>query len=177
MATLILLNGPPGAGKSTLARMYAEAHPMTLNLDIDGVRDMLGQWRSDPHSAGLLARSVVLAAARVHLAAGYDVVIPQFLGRLTFVEQAEALAWEAGVTFRMVVLLDSEENSLRRFAARGPVDGQPVSDEEFALMYNRLLAIVAARPNVTVVPTMEGEMARAYRDLVAALSALPEVLA
>ena len=69
MATLILLNGPPGGGKSTLARMYAEAHPLTLDLDIDLVRDMLGQWRSDPHSAGLLARAAVLAAARVHLTA------------------------------------------------------------------------------------------------------------
>jgi predicted kinase len=172
---LILLNGPPGAGKSTLARMYAEAHPLTLNLDIDQVRDMLGQWRSDPYSAGLLARSAVLAAARVHLAAGYDVVIPQFLGRLMFVEQAEALAREIGVAFRMVVLLDSKENSLRRFAARGPVDGRAVSDEEFAGMYDRLLAIVAARPNATVVPTAEGEVGRAYRDLVAAVATIHPV--
>jgi predicted kinase len=167
---LILLNGPPGSGKSTLARMYAEAHPLTLDLDIDQVRDMIGQWRSAPGPAGLLARAAVLAAARVHLAAGHDVVIPQFLGRLTFVEQAEALAAAEGAAFRMVVLLDSEENSLRRFARRGPVDGRPVSDEEFAQMYGNLLTVLAARPDAAVVRTRDGQVERAYRDVVAALT-------
>lgn len=169
MATLIVLNGPPGAGKSTLARMYAEAHPLTLVLDIDQVREMIGGWRSDPHSGGLLARAAARAAARVHLTAGHDVVIPQFLGRLMFVEQAEALAREVGATFRMVVLLDTEENSLRRFARRGPIDGRPVSDEEFAGMYGRLLAVVAARPAAIVVRTRDGDVGRAYRDFVSAL--------
>jgi hypothetical protein len=105
----------------------------------------------------------------VHLAAGHDVVIPQFLGAVTFVEQAEALARETGVAFRLVVLLDSEENSLRRFARRGPVDGRPVSDAEFARMYGRLLAVIAARPAAVVVKTTEGSVDHAYRNFVAAL--------
>ncbi len=31
MPRLIALNGPPACGKSTLARLYAEDHPLTLN--------------------------------------------------------------------------------------------------------------------------------------------------
>jgi len=170
VATLILLNGPPGSGKSTLARMYAEAHPLTLNLDIDLVRDMIGQWRSDPHSAGLLARAAVLAAARAHLAAGHDVVIPQFLGRLAFVEQTEVLAQDVGATFAMVVVLDTEGNSRRRFDRRGPIDGRPVSGEEFGRMYARLISVIAARPDASVVWTSDGEVQRAYRDIEVAVA-------
>jgi MoxR-like ATPase len=34
-ARLVHLNGPPGIGKSTLAAVYADRHPGTLNLDVD----------------------------------------------------------------------------------------------------------------------------------------------
>ena len=42
---LILLNGPPAVGKSTLAQRYADEHPPALNLDIGRIRSMLGRWR------------------------------------------------------------------------------------------------------------------------------------
>jgi len=51
---LILLNGPPAAGKSTLAQMYADEHPLTLNLDIDKIRSLLG-GRADAASWQRLA--------------------------------------------------------------------------------------------------------------------------
>ncbi|MFC9254152.1 hypothetical protein [Amycolatopsis thailandensis] len=63
MPRLIVLNGPPACGKSTLARLYAEDHPLTLNLDIDRIRGLLGAWRDDAAKAGVLA----LSAARTHV--------------------------------------------------------------------------------------------------------------
>jgi len=146
--------------------MYAEAHPLALNLDIDRIRDMLGQWRSNTHSAGLLARAITLAAARAHLLSGHDVVIPQFLGRLTFIEQAEGLARDTETSFHEIVLLDSKENSLRRYADRGIHDASPA---ELAEMYDRLLAVVAARPGAKLVSTRQNEIDQAYRDFFAAL--------
>ena len=52
---LILLNGPPGVGKSTIALLYAQGHPLALNLDIDLVRRQLGRWTSNPEEPGLPA--------------------------------------------------------------------------------------------------------------------------
>jgi hypothetical protein len=130
---------------------------------------MLGRWRESAGEAGLLARSMALSAARTHLAAGHDVVIPQYLGRLTFVVQLEDIATAVGATFHEVVLLDSKENCARRFATRGPADGRPVSDDELSQMYDRLLAVIAARPATKVVPTRNGQVDRTYQAFLSAL--------
>ncbi|HEY0699792.1 MAG TPA: AAA family ATPase, partial [Micromonospora sp.] len=163
MSRLILLNGPPAVGKSTLARRYVEDHPLSLNLDVDRVRGLIGGWQDDPVASGLLARAIALAAARTHLAGGHDVVVPQYLGRPAFVEQLEQLSIEVGAAFHEIVLLDSRENVLRRFAARSRAAADPAHVEaqrllertggpdELAAMYDRLVDLLASRPGARVI--------------------------
>ncbi|WP_017987658.1 AAA family ATPase [Amycolatopsis methanolica] len=181
MPRLILLNGPPACGKSTLAGRFADDHPLTLNLDVDRVRSLIGRWRDDPHTAGLLARGVTLAAARAHLSAGHDVVIPQFLGRTTFIDQLERLSREVGATFHEVVLLDSKENVLRRFAERTRAAADPLHVEahemigrdggfdDLSVMYDRLMEVTAARPQARIVHVEEGQVDRTYHALLRSL--------
>jgi predicted kinase len=171
VARLIVLNGPPGSGKSTLARMYVDEHPLALNLDVDRIRALIGGWRDNADQSGLLARAIALEAARVHLVAGHDVVIPQFLGRVAFLEQLESLACEVGADFHEIVLLDSKENSLRRFVSRGDVTtARAVGPAELSAMYDRLLSVIAVRSAALVVPTTEGQVERAYQDFLDGLS-------
>lgn len=165
MPRLILLNGPPGIGKSTLARRYAADHPPALALDVDRVRDLIG---GDLATAGVLARDIAVAAARTHLSSGHDVVIPQYLGRLPFVERLARLAAELGVPFHEVVLLDTLENSLHRYAERG--GGAAV--EELVKMHHLLRQVVEVRSPV-VIPTAKGEETAAYQALLAALAEPP----
>ncbi|MGH3476184.1 MAG: hypothetical protein ACRDRY_22125 [Pseudonocardiaceae bacterium] len=129
-------------------------------------------------TAGLLARAIALAAARTHLAAGHDVVIPQFLGRATFIEHIERLAHEVGADFHEIVLLDSKENTLRQFAETQPcsnVEAQEMLErsgglDELSAMYDGLLSVLASRPTAKVVPTTSGQVEQAYQDLLSTLS-------
>ncbi|GHE94658.1 hypothetical protein GCM10017786_29650 [Amycolatopsis deserti] len=177
MPRLILLNGPPACGKSTLAGRYVDEHPLALNLDDDRLRSLISRWRDDPRTAGRLARDVALAAARAHLTSGHDVVVPQFLGRTTFIEQLDGLAREVDATFHEIVLLDSKENTLRRFAERTRAAADPLHVEaqemiergggfdDLPVMYDRLMAVIAARPAARIVHIEEGQVDRTYQAL------------
>jgi predicted kinase len=178
---LILLNGPPGVGKSTLAQLYVDDHPLALNLDIDLIRALLGRWQDRPTDAGMRARDLALAMARTHLAAGYDVVIPQFLARTEFIELLERLAQETGSVFREIVLLDSRAKVLRRFARRSAtsrrqdhIDADALLEHEggepaLAAMYDRLLDIVRHRRAARIVTSTDGSPRRTYRAMLRAL--------
>jgi predicted kinase len=175
---LILLNGPPAAGKSTLARMYAADHPLALNLDIDRLRAQLGGWRDDPGPAGAAARRIALAAARAHLTAGHDVVIPQLVARVEFIEQLEAAALDSRAVFCEVMLLDEQDKLRARYRARvreqsasglEPTSATDLTDAELTEFYERLLPVVAARPGTMVIRARTGEAAVAYAELAARL--------
>ena len=127
MPRLLLINGLPGSGKSTLAARYVADRPLALCLDVDVVRGLLGAWSDRPHEAGLLARRLALAMARLALGEGRDVVVPQFLARPAFIGELEALAGELGAEFVEVVLVEAPDVAAARLAQRaaGPLTGGP----------------------------------------------------
>jgi len=187
VARLILLNGPPGIGKSTHAQRYVDDHPLALNLDIDSVRRLLGRWQESPIEAGLLARAMTLTMAREHLRSGHDVVLPQYLGRPQFLREAEAVAAEAGAEFHELVLMTGRDDARDRFLRRTAAAELPVHVEAGRLveglggvdvlgpMYDRLLLVIAQRPAAQVVSCPEGEIEAVYIELTSRLEALPAV--
>ncbi|MDP2289881.1 MAG: hypothetical protein Q8M22_01745 [Actinomycetota bacterium] len=126
MPDLILLNGPPASGKSTLAAALVARRPLALNLDIDLVRGSLGQWRSTPGDAGLAARRLALAMAGTHLGFGHDVIVPQFLAREEFIDQLAVAAVTAEARFVEVALLLDRDDAVAVFQRRS---AQPASEQ------------------------------------------------
>lgn len=174
---LVLINGAPGSGKSTLAQMYIDEHPLAMALDIDVVRAMLGRWLDHPTEAGLIARRQALEMARVQLSAGRDVLVPQFLGRLDFVLELEQLCRSVGADFIELALLSSPRDAVARFIRRSRHPDTSVQRDarvlleqsggvdELPAMYERMLEVVASRPQTITLTTTDRQVEQAYRDL------------
>jgi hypothetical protein len=52
------------------------------------------------------------------LSSGHDVVVPQYLGRLDFIVQPQRLAAERNAPSAEIMLTDTKNTALSRFAAR-----------------------------------------------------------
>lgn len=182
MARLILLNGLPASGKSTLARRYAEQHPLMLVLDIDVVRGLLGAWIEQPDQSGVLARRLATEMARAHLDGGRDVIVPQYLGRLEFVLTLAHLSAELSVDFIELALLNTAQDAAQRFERRSAVSDRPEHQHaaslqrrsggrgEFEAMHSCLLEVVTARPATHFIETVEGEVDDTYARLLEILA-------
>jgi predicted kinase len=180
VASLIHLNGPPGIGKSTLSALFAERHPGTLNLDIDSLHRLVGGWQDEDNRTHEVLRPVALAMAATHLGGGRNVVLPQYLGRLTEIAKFERVAREQGAHFREVVLLHDRDESISRFERRrddsawGEHNRRLVARHGGAAMlggmYDQLVQILEHRPAAVLVRSEPDAIDDTYAALLQALA-------
>jgi predicted kinase len=170
MPILVLLNGPPASGKSTVAEMIVATRPLALNLDIDLIRELLGDWRSQPNEAGLAARRLALSMAANHLHAGNDVIVPQFLARQDFINQLALAAAEAGAQFVEIALILDRSKAIEAFEYRSAhpskqqhrdvaaIVNQSGGSHALALMHDEFTEMLTHRPNVHAIEVVSGDI-------------------
>jgi predicted kinase len=178
----MLLNGNPGMGKTTLAQRYVDEHAMTMNLDIDNLWIMMGQWQaSRPHSDRQKLK-YAHALANMHLADGYDVIVPSLMQTTEQYEAFEHIASVNHAMFREAVLLSSPKDAIERCKTRARSQGHSEGfgpggvldtsgrEQELTRMYENVLATVALRPNMVRVESVEHDIDGTYRKLLTAVA-------
>ena len=155
---LVLLNGPPASGESTISARLVDRRPLAPNLDIDVVRGHLGRWMDDPNAAGIVARALAIAMAKAHLVGGYDVIVPQFLGRPEFIDELSLLALDVGARFVEIALMIDRDLAQDAFDERSATARDQTRRDAAALversqadnaigeMFDRYEALLEQRP-------------------------------
>jgi cytidylate kinase len=120
---VLVITGPPGAGKSTVATLVAERHARAVVLHTDDFwhfirRGALAPWLPEADRQNRTVVEVIAAAAAAYDRGGYDVVVDGILGPW-FVGPFLAALGKTRSNVRYVVLRPTAAVALARATARG----------------------------------------------------------
>jgi chloramphenicol 3-O-phosphotransferase len=119
-AQVLLLAGPAGAGKSTLARAWCHTPPVAAHVQLDSVRELLVQGLVDPRAVGQSGQAeqwrasvaATCALVRSFAESGIDVAVDDVL--LPTDAEGVWLPLFTSLAMRLVVVLPSLDESLAR---------------------------------------------------------------
>ena len=121
---IVIVSGPPGTGKSTVARALADGAegPLAVHMHTDDAyvyirKGYVEPWRPESQAQNITVMNALAASAAAFAAGGYEVAVDGIVGPWFF-DPWLAASKAQGIDLRYVCLMPSEAETLGRGTAR-----------------------------------------------------------
>ena len=163
---IVIVSGPPGAGKSTTARRLAEEAPgeLAVHLHTDDFyayirKGFVAPWLPESQAQNITIMNALAASAAIYACGGYEVLVDGIVGPWFF-DPWRAAAREHGLDLRYISLQPDEETTVARALAR-TAPGAMTDPEVVRNMWAQFRTFTSPKANVvdTTGQDVEGSLA------------------
>lgn len=116
---LIIINGPCGIGKSTVAKKLHTLFPLAFLLDIDAQRRYINQYQSLNQESGVLVNKIALGIVEVCLQDGRDLIVEKKISDIDFLDALVLIGNRYSAQVIEVILWAPKDVVMKRAAERG----------------------------------------------------------
>ncbi|HBU28039.1 TPA: hypothetical protein DEB00_02905 [Candidatus Uhrbacteria bacterium] len=162
---LIIINGPSGIGKSTVAKMLHEDMPMSFLLDIDAQRRYISHYRENPEESEtmshVIGKNIVLACFE----SDRDVILKKLILRANILDAYRAIAEKYGAGIQECILWASKNFVMERTHARGWRENGLLTPEKCELFWEKMNRFKEERMQAKLIDVMNLSTDEVYKKI------------
>ena len=148
---LIIINGPCGVGKSTVARALHATMPLSYLLDVDQITRNISQYRKYHDEHRRLRDILALANVEALMKHGTDTIIEKMMPNQDIIDAYYEVAQKYGAQVVEIILWAEKEEVLRRKAEFGYPEGGMLTPERTAELWYKIDTLKDRRANAYVI--------------------------
>jgi adenylate kinase family enzyme len=180
---VVILTGPPGAGKTTVARLLADSLTLSVHLPSDDFwrnirRGRIAPYLTEAHQQNQTVMEAIAQAAFAYAIGGYQVICDGIVGPW-FLDVFRAVAAVRVIPLHYVILRPDEATALRRAVSRsaealtdpGPIRSLHRQFTQVGAFEAHVLDSTWLSPRATAEAVQHGLAQGAYRVAAPATSA------
>lgn len=150
---LVILNGPTGVGKSTLAVRLHDQMSSSVLLKIDELRRTIPNYRENRRESLELAYQMATSAMERHFEDGQDVIIDKTIADAEVLDRFTDIAKKHGAEIYEFLLFAEQDVLQKRADDRGYIPGGLLTPERVGEHWERANELRSLRTSAVVIDT------------------------